>query len=36
MSLIDVLGEYAFVAKLDVSNLQESASFYENGSRISP
>ena len=30
MSLIDVLGEYAFIAKLDVSNLKMSADFYEN------
>jgi predicted enzyme related to lactoylglutathione lyase len=28
MSLKDVIGEYGFVAKLDVSNLQASAGFY--------
>ncbi|MDT7540590.1 MAG: hypothetical protein QOE33_494 [Acidobacteriota bacterium] len=28
MSLKDIIGEYGFVAKLDVSNLQVSAEFY--------
>ena len=28
MSLKDIIGEYGFVAKLDVSNLQVSAGFY--------
>ena len=28
MSLKDIIGEYGFVAKLDVSNLQASAAFY--------
>jgi glyoxylase I family protein len=31
MSLKDVIGEYGFVVKLDVSNLQVSAGFYEKG-----
>ncbi|HEV7743555.1 MAG TPA: VOC family protein [Pyrinomonadaceae bacterium] len=31
MSLKDIIGEYAFVIKLEVSNLQASAGFYENG-----
>jgi len=31
MSLKDVIGEYGFVVKLDVSNLLDSAGFYEKG-----